>query len=463
MNRLLLLSLLLIATLAQAQTITKADFLSRVGIQYTSTEYTADTNSPNMNAIIDALVAKSGTGQTWDLSALTYNNSGQSTSVLQAGTSGATGAEDPAFSSSNYVTKSWLPTEPIKVYWNFETYTDDALYSNGFTADSAGILAFKLTYTPPMKSFVFPLAFGSSWVQGVTTFQADYGGFPVTIEQTSSNTVDGSGTLILPGGKSGTALRIRQETQSKVGPVLTQYFYDTTVSYSIISVDGNLSASFQPAEPPAFPGGPQTPAFASYSVAEAGGSNPDVTVAPTLISPADAAVITGTQAELSWGTVANATAYHVQVSQLADFSVVLNENSSANTSASFTLGTGLYYWRVAGVSSESKEGPWSSVRTFTMASSGVREKMNDVFTLLPNTPNPFAGATTISYMLHKDAHVKIVVHDQLGKEIATITDGIATAGTQSVSFDAKQLPSGTYYYTVTAGGKSLTMAMSVTK
>ena len=104
-----------------------------------------------------------------------------------------------------------------------------------------------------------------------------------------------------------------------------------------------------------------------------------------------------------------------------------------------------------------------SISYSSLDQGSVGEQKNNIFTLLPNTPNPFAGQTTISYMLHKDANVKVVVCDQLGKAIATLADGFAFAGRQSVNFDAKQLPSGTYYYTVTAEGKSLTMPMTVTK
>jgi len=73
------------------------------------------------------------------------------------------------------------------------------------------------------------------------------------------------------------------------------------------------------------------------------------------------------------------------------------------------------------------------------------------YALLQNYPNPFNPSTTISYQIPKKEFVVLKVYDILGKEIKTLVSGYMTAGVHEVKFDASNLPSGTYFYRVTAG------------
>ena len=73
------------------------------------------------------------------------------------------------------------------------------------------------------------------------------------------------------------------------------------------------------------------------------------------------------------------------------------------------------------------------------------------FHLLGNYPNPFNPGTTIRYYLPQTAQVQITVYDILGKQVAQITSRRQQAGYHSVYFDARNLPSGAYFYRVQAG------------
>ena len=73
------------------------------------------------------------------------------------------------------------------------------------------------------------------------------------------------------------------------------------------------------------------------------------------------------------------------------------------------------------------------------------------YALEANYPNPFNPSTKISFTIPKADHVSIVVYDMLGKEVSTLIDSDLGAGTHSVTFDAKNLASGTYIYRIRSG------------
>ncbi len=59
-------------------------------------------------------------------------------------------------------------------------------------------------------------------------------------------------------------------------------------------------------------------------------------------------------------------------------------------------------------------------------------------------PNPFNGGTTISYILPRVAFTTIKVFDILGREIATLVNGVEHRGLHHVEFVGERIPSGLY-------------------
>jgi len=74
------------------------------------------------------------------------------------------------------------------------------------------------------------------------------------------------------------------------------------------------------------------------------------------------------------------------------------------------------------------------------------------FTLSQNYPNPFNPSTTIEFALPSVQTVSLKVYNTLGQEVAALlSNERVTTGTQRAVFDAGDLPSGVYYYRITAG------------
>jgi len=75
---------------------------------------------------------------------------------------------------------------------------------------------------------------------------------------------------------------------------------------------------------------------------------------------------------------------------------------------------------------------------------------------MQNYPNPFNPTTTISYAIPMTGMVDLRVYDVLGREVASLQQGLQDAGSYNLKWDASDLSSGFYVYRimVTVDGQS---------
>jgi hypothetical protein len=93
----------------------------------------------------------------------------------------------------------------------------------------------------------------------------------------------------------------------------------------------------------------------------------------------------------------------------------------------------------------------------------ITHTVPDGFNLKQNYPNPFNPLTTIEFSIEKAATVKLDVINIRGQQVATLVNQQMSTGTYRVTFDAKHLPSGVYFYRMNAGDFSLVKKMTLMK
>ena len=77
-----------------------------------------------------------------------------------------------------------------------------------------------------------------------------------------------------------------------------------------------------------------------------------------------------------------------------------------------------------------------------------------LFSLENAYPNPFNPTTLISYDLPRSTHVMLVVYNPLGQEVAVLVNATQDAGHYRVEWNAKDVPTGVYFYRLQAGSFS---------
>jgi len=209
--------------------------------------------------------------------------------------------------------------------------------------------------------------------------------------------------------------------------------------------------------------------------------------APAQVLPTDGSAGVPTSIKLVWSGV-HGPKWKLQVSPTQSFSpVLLSKDGLTDTTYLIpegTLGNNTqYYWRVSG-SDTGGNSPWSTAWSFTTSVTGMDNAGGQVpgtYALDQNWPNPFNPTTGVRFSVPLQAgrdlastggrdgrvagvsHVKLVVYDVLGREVARLVDEVKAPGTYDVRFDGSGLASGIYVYRLTAGSFVETRTMVLLK
>ncbi len=120
-------------------------------------------------------------------------------------------------------------------------------------------------------------------------------------------------------------------------------------------------------------------------------------------------------------------------------------------------------------------GVWKSVQTIPAENGGWENALRVTsidnrapstpirFELYQNYPNPFNPTTTIRYALATNAFVSLRIYDVLGREVKRLVNERQKIGKHSAQFDARNLPSGVYFFRLQAGTFTDTKKLTVLK
>ena len=98
----------------------------------------------------------------------------------------------------------------------------------------------------------------------------------------------------------------------------------------------------------------------------------------------------------------------------------------------------------------------------------INTEIPSSFSLSQNYPNPFNPNTKIKFDIpskgkNQKAKVKLLIYDILGKEIETLLNEQLNPGIYEVTFDGSNIPSGIYFYRLSAGNFSETKKLILFK
>lgn len=85
------------------------------------------------------------------------------------------------------------------------------------------------------------------------------------------------------------------------------------------------------------------------------------------------------------------------------------------------------------------------------------------FALKQNYPNPFNPTTTINYSIPHSVKVRLTIYDVLGRRVAMLVNKVQNAGNYHITFDARQLSSGMYFYRLETPNRVITRKMMLIK
>ena len=175
--------------------------------------------------------------------------------------------------------------------------------------------------------------------------------------------------------------------------------------------------------------------------------------------------------DLQWTTASEANADHWEIERCVngqgEFELIAQipaQNSATGATYSFADRIGLsgttYDYRLADVDANGVRTVHPGTVTVLYGShpASVTE-----YSLADAYPNPFNPTTTISFTVPEAAAVQLRIYDLTGRAVAELMNGVVQAGEHSIEWNAENMPSGTYFYSLTAANFTATKKLLLLK
>ncbi len=179
-----------------------------------------------------------------------------------------------------------------------------------------------------------------------------------------------------------------------------------------------------------------------------------------------AATSVGNAVQLEWSTASETNNYGFEVertiqgnSEWSKIGFILGSGTTTETQyynyTDQSVASGKYTYRLKQVDLDGTFRYYDGVDVEVIA---VKE-----FTLNQNYPNPFNPSTRITFTIPNSGHTTLKVYNVLGNEVASILDKELAQGNYDINFNAANLTSGIYYYTLRTGNLVETKKMMLLK
>ncbi|GAB6281781.1 MAG: hypothetical protein STSR0008_05220 [Ignavibacterium sp.] len=129
-----------------------------------------------------------------------------------------------------------------------------------------------------------------------------------------------------------------------------------------------------------------------------------------------------------------------------------NKDAKEYTDADVTIGTTYFYY----INVYDDGGNSTLSEKIPVIVTGVEDEIAipEKFVLNQNYPNPFNPSTIIKFGLPVQSQVVLKIFNVLGQEVQTLYNGTLEAGYHNFDFNAKNLTTGMYIYTINAEGSN---------
>ena len=204
---------------------------------------------------------------------------------------------------------------------------------------------------------------------------------------------------------------------------------------------------------------------------------------PIQLASFTGSVVNGNSVRLDWRTISETNNYGFELEKSLgnanNYQTIPNSFLAGHGTTSephaytFTepnVGQGTWYYRLKQIDLNGNTNYHEGVRVDVLLTGVESSALPAVVSLQQNYPNPFNPTTTIRFQIpdgsgHRpnSSFATVKVFDLLGREVATLVNGVMTAGEHEVQLDASNLASGVYTYRLAVGDNIASRKLIVAK
>ncbi len=175
---------------------------------------------------------------------------------------------------------------------------------------------------------------------------------------------------------------------------------------------------------------------------------------PQLAEPLDGAVEVSTNFNFVWNKSSLTNSYTLEVASDNGFSSVIfleKDIRDTSTIVKDLVASQKYFWRVKSENGNGGSG-YSDIWNFNTTVTGLEDNLiiPKEYSVSQNYPNPFNPSTKIRFGLPLNSNVEINIYNSIGELVEVLFKGVKNSGHHSLVWNAKQIPSGIYFYSIKA-------------